>query len=115
MHVYGLEERLGPAGETNANAGGEDLGEAVEAQDAPDFWLFKFQSKVGWVPGGVAIIEEVIRVVLELSCGCQRMRGEKSRVKSLPSRMMKLYSRASARTSRRRSSVAVIPVGLHPY
>ena len=29
--------------------------------------------------------------------------------------MMKLCSRARARTSRRRSRVAVIPVGLHPY
>ncbi len=33
----------------------------------------------------------------------------------LPSRMIKLCSRASCRTSLRRSKVAVIPVGLHPY
>jgi len=36
-------------------------------------------------------------------------------VGTLPSRIRKLYSRASCRTSFRLSNVAVMPVGLHPY
>lgn len=44
-----------------------------------------------------------------------RLQNEESYEAQLPSRIRKLCSRLSSRTSRRRSIVAVIPVGLQPY
>ena len=36
VFVYRVEQRRGPRHEADADAGGDDLAEAVEAQNAPD-------------------------------------------------------------------------------
>lgn len=63
VHIYGLEEGLRPAGKTKADAGRENFRETVKPQYAPDLWLFKLQRKVGRVPSGIAVVQEVVWVI----------------------------------------------------
>ena len=47
VHVDDGHDGLGPTREADPDAGGEDLGEAVEADDAPYFRLVALELEVG--------------------------------------------------------------------
>lgn len=81
MHVDGGHQRLGPAEEADADAGGEDLREAVEAQDSADGGLLELEREVRGHAGGVAVVEIVVGVVcsgveMSLLCGWRRDSGK---------------------------------------
>ena len=66
MHVDDVHDRRGPAREADADARGEDLGERVEAEHAPDLREHaRLERKVRRRARGGAEVEVVVGVVLE--------------------------------------------------
>ena len=63
MQVDDGHDRLGAAREADADAGGEDLGEAVEADDAPDLGQLELEREVRRRARRVAEVQVVVRVV----------------------------------------------------
>jgi hypothetical protein len=112
VEVEHVEERRGARREADADAGGEDLREAVEAEHAPGRGEERaLEREVGRRARGGAVVEVVVRVV----CAADQRPRARRRGGGVPSRMSRSCASASWSTSVRRSSVAVAPVGLQPY
>jgi hypothetical protein len=110
--VDSIDQRLGSADKPEPHARRKDFGKAIEPQHAAYPYHLQLESKVGRWPRLGAVVHVVIRVIWYVkyeSDSWKRGWG------GLPSRMMRSCVSAIDRTSRRRSSVVVIPVGLHPY
>ena len=116
MKDDGVDEGLWGRDEADAHARGENLGEAVEADDTADFRLVTLKLEVGGRAGCAPEVQVVVRVVCGSRSICITRKAALIDNKfQVPSRMRKLCFLASSKTSSRRSSVDVTPVGLQPY
>ena len=112
VSIDGVHDGFGTSNETDTKTSRQDLAQAIKAYNATDVACLSFKLKVRWWARCGAEIDVVIRVVyMTGQLRCYEVGG----AGRLPSRIMKLCSRASLSTSNRRSSVCVMPVGLEPY
>ena len=66
VHVHHVHDRCGAGGEAETDAGGEDLGQRVEAEDAPDLGQHaRLEREVRRRARRGPEVEVVVRVVLE--------------------------------------------------
>ena len=66
VHVHDIHDRCGAGGEAETDAGGEDLGQRVEAENAPDLGQHaRLERKVRRRARRGPEVEVVVRVVLE--------------------------------------------------
>ena len=116
VHVDDCHDRFRTAGKAYSDSCGENLGEAVEADDTADFRLVTLKLEVGGRAGCAPEVQVVVRVVCGSRSICITRKAALIDNKfQVPSRMRKLCFLASSKTSSRRSSVDVTPVGLQPY
>jgi hypothetical protein len=63
VHVHNIKKRLGPGRKADAHARGQDLTEAVEAQDTAGLARLRFEREVGRDARLVSEVEVIVRVV----------------------------------------------------
>ena len=110
MQINGIQKRLRTSSESNLQSRRQNLRQAIEAKyDASLTTILSFKCEIGWRFWFVTEAQEIIGVV------CLHFSGTPAGGPNyIPSNIVILNSLARARTSLRRSRVALMPVGLHP-